>query len=84
MACNCCARFRDTERVTRSFPFAVNAEASSLCRLCDDDMKLNDTTVWVTADTEQAYADKLMKIAGAEKNGSGEKTLLRRVCTPMV
>ena len=36
-------------------------------------VKLNDTTVWVTADTEQEYADKLMKIAGAEKNGSGEK-----------
>lgn len=37
-------------------------------------VKLNDTTVWVTADTEQEYADKLMKIAGAEKNGSGENT----------
>ena len=36
-------------------------------------VKLNDTTVWVTADTEQEYADKLIKIAGAEKNGSGEK-----------
>ena len=37
-------------------------------------VKLNDTTVWVTADTEQEYADKLMKIAVQRRTAAVKNT----------
>lgn len=34
---------------------------------------LNGVKVWVTADSEQEYADKLLRLAGASSTNSGEK-----------